>query len=165
MGGIPLGEEGVRASNERGLEASPSLVIRVFRLPQEIEAERFISECVNRIEGALVVGLPERFYTRLSLCALKAAFLYTAEDLVIGTRIRNKAILFLMNLLGLRQARDVVEAVDTVFFVVVIAFDEDLAERTSKFLERSCGALEIKPPECNVNVLADMAAARLSRIA
>jgi len=63
---------------------------------------------LSKIHKELLVGLPE---DTINPCSLALAYLYTIEDMEMGTRIKNKAILFLANLLGLSQARDVIEAI------------------------------------------------------
>ncbi len=63
---------------------------------------------LSKSRRELLVGLPEG---EVNPCSLALAYLYTIEDMEMGSRIRNKAILLLANLLGLSQARDVVEMV------------------------------------------------------
>lgn len=63
-----------------------------------------LSKTVNE----LLVGLPEGTG---GPCSLALAYLYTIEDLEVGSRIKSRPILFLANLLGLSQVRDVVETV------------------------------------------------------
>jgi ABC-type microcin C transport system duplicated ATPase subunit YejF len=63
---------------------------------------------LSKTLNELLVGLPEGVG---SPCSLALAYLYTLEDLEVGSRIKSKPILLLANLLGLSQVRDVVETV------------------------------------------------------
>lgn len=84
-----------------------TLDIVLIGLHEEVDAI-VVAELSKNYNEPLIVGLPEGV---TSPCSLALAYLYTLEDLEIGSRVKNKAILLLMNLLGLNQVRDVVEVV------------------------------------------------------
>jgi hypothetical protein len=123
-----------------------TLEVLLVDLPRKIEAT-VIANLSREYKEPLTVGLPEEV---VNPCSLALAYLYTLEDLDTGTRIRNKAILLLMNLLGLNQAKDVVEAVKDCKTVALIGTrgepEKVLADVASKL-----GIKEyyIKPEEAN----------------
>jgi hypothetical protein len=163
VGGVPLGEDGVQKADRGGLEVRPSITVKLLRLKHTLDAEHFVEECMPPSGGILVVGVPGRFQARLTLCTVEAAYIYTAEDITSGSRIKNRAILYLMNLLGLKQARDVVEAVDTVDYIIIIGTEPGKMDEAARYVSRRCGAVSWEPPHCNIEELAEMAVARLER--
>jgi len=83
-----------------------TLEVALASLPNPIDAG-VIAEISKKLGGS-VIGLP---WDNVSPCSLALAYLYTLEDIELGSRVKSKPILLLMNLLGLSQVRDVVETV------------------------------------------------------
>ncbi|MEM4511947.1 MAG: hypothetical protein QXK97_01410, partial [Acidilobaceae archaeon] len=68
-----------------------------------------------------VVGLPSLEHAEP--CKLALSYLYALEERVIGSRVKKTPILILMNLLGVKQVRDVVERVGEARAVVALGLD------------------------------------------
>ncbi|MFN4045846.1 MAG: hypothetical protein ACK4H7_00715, partial [Acidilobaceae archaeon] len=50
--------------------------------------------------------------------------MYTLEDTQMEPRVRNRAIMFLMNIMGLKQIRDVVEKVEEARVIALIGLGD-----------------------------------------
>ena len=160
-----MGEERVREAIIGVLEGGKSLLsipLQVLELSEPMEPQVFVSSCIPpRGRGVIVAGLPRRLRESVSHCTIQAAYTYVAEDLVgRRSRVKNSDILFLMNLLGVKQVRDVVEKIDSVE-IVIIAGPE--AEKVARHVSTRCRAREVEPPPCNAEWLTIMARGRLKR--
>jgi len=79
--------------------------------------------------GATVVaGVPEG--ASIDACTVAVAYLHALEARARGSRVRSLPLLFLMELLGYRQVRDVVEAVNNspLGLIVVVGLDGGCVE-------------------------------------
>ncbi|MCE4625302.1 MAG: hypothetical protein F7C35_05505 [Desulfurococcales archaeon] len=160
-----MGEEGVREAIIGVLEGDKPLLsvpFQVLELHDPMEPRVFVSSCIPpRGRDVIVAGLPRRLGEAVSQCTIQAAYTYVAEDLAGGrSRVKNRDILFLMNLLGVKQVRDVVEKIDSVELVVIVGPG---ARRVARNLSARCQAREVEPPSCNAEWLTLMARGRLRR--
>jgi len=155
-----MGEEGVRALVEGGvgLRVEHALVV----VEGSLDPEDFVERCARRFEreGLIVAGLPGGLSSVVSSCAVQAAYTYTAEDIVFGTRVRNRSLLFLMNLLGYGQVRDVINYINNVKIIIVVGPG---SISVARIIASECGGRVTHPPECRVEILTRMARARLER--
>lgn len=83
-------------------------------------------------------------------------------------RVRNRAIMFLMNIMGLKQIRDVVEKVEEARVIALIGLGDITGklEDTVKTLNIDIGEarVDFKPAPCNIDSLEHITLARLQRI-
>lgn len=112
----------------------------------------------------ILVGLPEG---SVSPCSLALAYLYTLEDLRSGSRVKSKAILFLMNLLGLKQVRDVVETVRECRVIAVVG-EEGAPARVLEDVLTRMGLKQFNRSQseakCEVSDLGKVTLSRVDRI-
>ncbi|MCE4628219.1 MAG: hypothetical protein F7C34_03615 [Desulfurococcales archaeon] len=152
-----MGEEGVPEAHG-GEPVRIGIVL--LKLHRELEPKRFAEECAVARPGLVVAGLPSRYEGLVSMCTAATAYLYTSEDVVSGSRVRNIGLLYLMNLLGKKQLRDVVEELDSIGLVLVVGLGADEAAKT---LSGKCGATAVPVGGCNTGWLLQMAEARVRR--
>ncbi len=112
-----------------------------------------------------MIGLPGESYDP---CSLSLAYLYTLEEAQMESRVRNRAILFLMNLMGLKQVRDVVEKVEEARAIALIGLGDltgKLEDVVKTFnIEVGEAHTDFKPAPCEVDSLEHITLARLQRI-
>ncbi len=139
----------------------------VLQLNSSLAPDEFKSKCLSRIDRDLntfVVGISKKMMSTLTTCKIGLAYLYTIEDDYLGDRIRNREIRFLANLLGLRQARSVVEALNEVSYVVVVSSNQDNVEKIMNLLQETCNASSIDFQECSTNDLYEITRNRIERL-
>jgi len=102
----------------------------------------------------VVAGLPEGAH--IDACTAAVAYLHALEARARGSRVKSLPLLFLMELLGYRQVRDVVEAVNTapLSLIVVVGLDAECVEKAIVGLEGEPGHLE----GCDPRMLSSMVA-------
>ncbi|MEN2999272.1 MAG: hypothetical protein ABDH61_01670 [Acidilobaceae archaeon] len=114
-------------------------------------------------ELVLVAGLP----LEVDPCSAALAYLYVAEDVLMGTRVRNRSLLFAMNVLGLKQARDVTEGVAE-FRSIVVAGPEGEASGALEEVRQQVGAdlISIEPDRlsCSQEELERITKGRVERL-
>lgn len=128
-----------------------------------VEKANLIAELAKQYED-IVVGLPS---DSVNPCSLALAYLYTLEDLKFGSRVRNKAILFLMNLLGLNQVKDVVESVSECRAVAVIGLPNGARATLFNILTRmgiTGYSVRVEKPECAVSELVEVTLSRVDKL-
>lgn len=102
-------------------------------------------ESVARVSGligeSVILCLPVE---ELDPCALAQSLLYSEEDSIVYGRVRKRPISVLMNLLGLRQVREVVEAVRECRYIASVGEPG----KAGGSLERALEMLGLAPQEC-----------------
>lgn len=157
MDSLPVGEEGVPEAHGGG---PVEVDIALLKLTRELEPRRFAERCVVRRPGLVVAGLPYRYAKAISRCTAATAYLYTSEDIVGGSRVRNTGLLYLMNLLGKKQLRDVVDELDSIGLILVVGPG---AGEVATVLGERCGAAGLSVDDCSIDWLLLMAEARVRR--
>jgi|GEM_PF-835351 len=133
----------------------------------ELEKPVDVGEVATRVkrERPIIVGLP---FKGLDACSLGISYLYTMEDLILGSRVRNKAILFLMNLLGFKQVRDVVDNIKYSHLIIAIGFKGEVRDNIKDIL----GELGISYEEkidleyvkCSIDSLENITVKRIEKL-
>ncbi len=139
----------------------------VLQLNSSLAPDEFKSKCLSYIDrdpNTFVVGISEKIMSTLTTCKIGLAYLYTIEDDYLGDRIRNREIRFLANLLGLRQARSVVETLNEVSYVVVVSSNRDNVEKIMNLLQETCNASSMDFQECSTNDLYEITRNRIERL-
>jgi len=153
-----MGEEGVREALRRDIaDVFPEFT--VLRLREPMSPDDFLHRCVALArEATIMAGVPKGYGEKLTKCTIVAALAYTAEDIVQGSRIRNKSILFLINLLGKKQIKDIINEINNIYYIIII----------NKYIEKIkeiCGGDVTEIKECNEEWLLEMSGARIRRYA
>ncbi|MCS7107265.1 MAG: hypothetical protein NZ902_04080 [Acidilobaceae archaeon] len=89
----------------------------------------------SSMDHVLIAGLPRE----VDPCSAILAYMYVTEDVLLGTKVKNKSLLFAMNILGLKQTKEVVEGV-TEFLSVVVAGPEGKASEALEEVRQQLGA-------------------------
>ncbi|MCX8195469.1 MAG: hypothetical protein N3F67_00055 [Acidilobaceae archaeon] len=113
-------------------------------------------------ESVLMAGLPRS----VSPCAAALAYLYVLEDLQMGARVKNRSILFVMNLLGLKQIKDVIESVAEFRSIVVVGPERGVSSSLAE-ISAELGmelALSQEPPHCSIEELERITSQRTDRL-
>ncbi|MEB3847133.1 MAG: hypothetical protein GSR74_04070 [Desulfurococcales archaeon] len=85
-------------------------------------------------------------------CTIAVVLLHSIEAKARGARIRKLPVLFLMELLGLRQARDVAERIRKARFLIAASLSEECLEEASRIIsEKLPGVNPVSPPECDLS--------------
>ncbi|MCE4620564.1 MAG: hypothetical protein F7C33_06025 [Desulfurococcales archaeon] len=100
-------------------------------------------------EDTVIVALPG---DPPNPCTIAIVLLHSLEAKARGTRIRKLPVLFLMELLGLRQARDVAKKIREARFIVVASLSEKCLEEASRIIKEKLPSVNpISPPECDLS--------------
>ena len=93
-----------------------------------------ISSSMQDCESTIVVGIPKG--VTIDACSIAVAYLHSLEARVRGSRVRSLSLLFLMELLGAPQVRDVVEKVESegIGLVAVASLDPECIQRALKMI-------------------------------
>ncbi len=159
-----MGEERVREALIRGLEGSIlDIPVLLVKLGRPLDAEYLVRSCMPNLKGVIVAGLPTSLEGARKRCALQTAYLYFVEDRMQGSRVRNDNILFLMNLLGYKQTRDVVEHVRDVDVVAILGVDKEIVRKAARFVAARCDGKIVEPEGCDPDYLLYMSSARIRR--
>jgi len=125
-----------------------------------LETEGVSSEAIAEIARrhvdcgyTIVAGLPKDVY--VDPCMAGVAYMHSLEAYARGSRVRSLPLLFLMELLGYRQVRDVVEAVsgEHVGTVVIVGLDRDCVRRAASEIRE--GRVNLADT-CNIHSLSSM---------
>ena len=113
--------------------------------PQEVSVlwESLPEKCR---ESSLIVGLDRKIYDP---CSISIAFLHALEWRLRGSRIRKLPLIFLMELLGKRQLREVVNVSGEFNYLVNIALSNYCMNLIDSIILNNINNLKtLNPPSC-----------------
>ena len=89
-----------------------------------------IASSIQDCGSTIVAGIPKG--VTVDACMVAVAYLHSLEARARGSRVRSLSLLFLMELLGAPQVRDVVEKVESegIGLVVAASLDPECLERS-----------------------------------